>query len=97
MRFFLSIFLLFTIVSSVVISVRQQIDTIAVCEFIENEEDKDDLNKESLVEKDLFTCKAPLIIRFKDWAVFNSIICNNTYVENLMCSLYRSLPYVPPK
>lgn len=103
MRLFLSIFLLFTMLSSVVVTVVQHFQASSVCEFKESKTDdnnntSDSDEKESKTEKDLFAYKNPLNTQFiEDWTSVNSKSKIHIHDKKLISSLYTFLPYNPPE
>lgn len=99
MRLFLSIFLLLSMLSSVAVSVVQQIQNSDVCEFKEskNDEKSDAEEKEAKSEKDLISFKITSSIMMGYDASFYSKKSIHTYNKDLVSSLYSSLPYNPPE
>ena len=102
MRIILSIFLLFTMVSSVAVSILQQTQSSIVCEFEENQSDddsKDAKEKESKTEaeKDLIAFKKTMSITIDNFDTYLSK--NNIPIreENLLSALYKFLPENPPE
>jgi hypothetical protein len=101
MRLFLSIFLLFTMLSSVAVAVMQQAKDNSVCELKESKGDddntKDTDEKESKTEKDLFVYKNTLRTYIEDEVISNSKFKIRIQEEKLISSLYTFLPYNPPE
>ncbi len=102
MRIFLSVFLLFTMVSSVAVSILQRSQSSIVWELEESQSDDDSTDakeKESKTEteKDLLAFQKTMSIEIDNSDTFLSK--KNIYIhqENLLSSLYKFLPENPPE
>ena len=101
MRILLSIFLLFTMVSNVAVSLMQQTQYSIVCEFEESQSDddaKDAEEKESKTEKDLIAYKNHMSMAIDNLNTY-LLTKHNIHIreENLLSALYKFLPENPPE
>jgi hypothetical protein len=95
-------FLLFTMLSSVAVTLMQQVQASSVCEFKESKTDDDNNTsdsdeKESKTEKDLFAYKNTLRTHAEFWTSADLKAKVYAHDEELISALYTSLPYNPPE
>ncbi len=102
MKVLLSIFLLFTMVSSVAVSILRQTHASIVCELEESQDD-DDTNeakeKESKTEteKDLIAYKKNISLTLDNLDTYRSRNNIPTIEDKMLSALYKFLPENPPE
>jgi hypothetical protein len=101
MRLFFSIFLLVSMLSSMALSVVQQISSIPVYEFKEcnndDNADSEETEAKSETEKEIINHNITTSIEMGFDAAFFSKKRIHEYNQEIESSLYSALPYNPPE
>ena len=97
MKVLLSVFLLLVMVTSVSVSVLEQLRENSACEYKESKTDDDNKEEKTKVEKDLFVFKNQLNLPFSNSNLNAQKAHFTAEDETCISFLYISLPENPPE